>query len=477
MDWTAFRQTKEVNQKSLYYGVERAEHSEDFNDYYLHEEGESVLFLQGLTQDDSFIQFNISVAEEGMYDLNFHTFGIGGDKVNRVIVNGVETAEVHSTAEKFSDSYARFIYLDRGNHSIRLEKHWGYIAVKGLEVMKTKPVDQSIYDVKPNLINPYATDEAKRLMKFLTDQYGNTILSGQSSNEGHLGKEFQAIAKETGGKIPAILGLDFIDESASRRERLSPPNVLDHAKTFHDMGGLITFMWHWNAPEKYLYDSSEHPWWSGFYTEHTFIDLDAIMNGEDPEGYELLIKEMDEIAEQLKVLRDENIPVLWRPLHEASGGWFWWGDSGPDPFIKLWQVMYERYVTVHGLHNLIWVWNGQGKDWYPGDRYVDIIGEDIYAAKHTYTSQSDRFATAMDYTSMDKLIVLSENGVLPDPDLLIRDNVMWGYFTTWNDEFVVDNEGNYSEEYTETKMLKKVYTHEKVLTLDDLPDLTNYSGE
>lgn len=340
--------------------------------------------------------------------------------------------------------------------------------------MKNTYISNEIYNVNPTLVNPNATDEAKRLMNFLTDQYGENIISGQTSNEGHLGKEFSAIQRETAGKIPAILSLDFIDESASRKSREQGPDVLEHARKFHELGGIITFMWHWNAPEPYLYNTKENPWWSGFYTEHTNIDLAAIMDGRDPQGYDLLVKEMDDIAMLLKELSDEKIPILWRPLHEASGGWFWWGDSGPEPFIELWRLMYDRYVNIHNLDNLIWVWNGQAKDWYPGDEYVDLIGEDIYAGKHEYGTQYDRFVQAINYTDQTKMIVLSENGTLANPDLLIDEGVMWGYFTSWNGEFVVDEEGEYSEEYTSKEILLKVYHHESVLTLEDIPDLTNY---
>ena len=42
-----------------------------------------------------------------------------------------------------------------------------------------------------------------------------------------------------------------------------------------------------------------------------------------------------------------DVPVLWRPLHEASGGWFWWGAKGPEPFKQLWELMFQRFTQVH----------------------------------------------------------------------------------------------------------------------------------
>jgi mannan endo-1,4-beta-mannosidase len=200
------------------------------------------------------------------------------------------------------------------------------------------------------------------------------------------------------------------------------------------------------------------------------------MDGDDPEGYDLLMSDIDEIAVQLKRLQDADVPILWRPLHEAAGGWFWWGASGAEANIALWKLLYERLTFEHGLNNLIWVWSGEDADWYPGDDYVDIIGEDVYAAERSYASQIQRFLQAVEYTTPPKIVVLAENGVLPDPDLMLRDGAMWGFFATWTTPFVRLNRNsfNYSEVYTEREMLHKVYNHDIIITLDRLPDLKTY---
>jgi mannan endo-1,4-beta-mannosidase len=66
---------------------------------------------------------------------------------------------------------------------------------------------------------------------------------------------------------------------------------------------------------------------------------------------------------------------FWRPLHKASGSWFWWGAKGPEFCKKLYLLMYDRMVNHHGLKNLIWVWTSQQDDydWYPGDDVVEMI--------------------------------------------------------------------------------------------------------
>ena len=69
----------------------------------------------------------------------------------------------------------------------------------------------------------------------------------------------------------------------------------------------------------------------------------------------------------------------WRPFHEACGRWFWWGSKGAEVCIKLYRLMYDRYVNYHKLNNLIWVWNSPKKEWNPGDDVVDIYSVDYYA--------------------------------------------------------------------------------------------------
>lgn len=89
-------------------------------------------------------------------------------------------------------------------------------------------------------------------------------------------------------------------------------------------------------------------------------------------------EDLKNAAAYLKLLRDADIPVLWRPFHEAAGGWFWWGKDAAS-FKSLWIAMFN-YFKTEGLDNLIWVWTTEGNDsdWYPGDQYVDIVGRDIY---------------------------------------------------------------------------------------------------
>lgn len=417
--------------------------------------------------------FHIHIEESGAYDLNFISASLGGYKSNFVSLDGINIGSITIEDTSFVSSPLNHIYIEAGDHDITVSKNWGWIALDSLKITPSKPLDSNTYLVSKSLINPNATKRTKQLMSFLSDAYGSYIISGQYADTGMNSMEFKAI-EDTTGKTPAILGLDLIEYSPSRMAHGSSSNAVNYAMKFDQAGGIVTFCWHWNAPSKYLYDSDEQPWWKGFYKEATNIDLTKIMNGEDKEGYDLLLSDIDVIAFQLKRLQAEDIPILWRPLHEASGGWFWWGNFGPDTYKELWKLLYDRLTNYHQLNNLIWVWNGQNIDWYPGDEYVDIIGEDIYPGEKVTSTQSSKFIEASDYSNSNKIIALTENGFLFDPDLAFLDDTRWAWFSTWSGEFILDGNNKFSEQYITKETITKVYNHQRVLTLDELPDLKNY---
>jgi mannan endo-1,4-beta-mannosidase len=110
----------------------------------------------------------------------------------------------------------------------------------------------------------------------------------------------------------------------------------------------------------------------------------------------------------------------------------------------------------------------QGTMWF--------IGEDIYRGPRAYSSQYSRFHGALRYTQANEIAALTENGTIPDPDLILRDEAVWAWFCTWEGEFMWKAAGEekvHSGKHTELDMLRKVYSHSKVITRDKLPDLIN----
>jgi mannan endo-1,4-beta-mannosidase len=191
-------------------------------------------------------------------------------------------------------------------------------------------------------------------------------------------------------------------------------------------------------------------WYKGFNTNATTFDVAKAMADPNSEDYKLLIADIDAIAQQLRKFDDAHVPILWRPLHEAEGRWFWWGAKGPEPFKQLWRTMFHRLSQHHGLHNLVWVFTGGPEhDWYPGDAYVDIVGVDSYPSD-VRDPLSGLWDDLLHQYAGQKLIALTEFGGVPDIERMRRYGVYWAYFTSWT--------GNQGARGMSLESLKRIYT-------------------
>ena len=417
-------------------------------------------------------EFTVSVPADGLYDLCIATIGIWGEKMAKFAVNGAEQGEFTVQSGSSPAESRMQVYLNAGENTVTVLPSWTWFALDYIRVdLPSEDRLAMVMDFDRELSNPDASENTRKLWSFLTENYGTRVIVGQVSDR-LSDPEMPAIQKAT-GTYPAVMGFDFMDYSPSRRAHGTKPDASDRAfEWVEEKGGLLTFHWHWNVPEPYLIDQgkgnleSGQDWWSGFYetaVDKSKFDLRKIMNGEDPEGYDLLMRDIDAVAGELKRFRDAGIPILWRPLHEASGAWFWWGAYGPEAYKKLYVTLYDRLTKDHGLNNLIWVWNCDGADWFPGEEYVDIVSCDV-AGTEDYGSLQSRYyekAEEMKEIGTMKLIAISETGWVPDIDAIARDQAWWSYIVTWRGMDTVNK--------TSPEQLAKMYADERVLTLEDAP--------
>ncbi|KAK2026403.1 family 26 glycosyl hydrolase [Colletotrichum zoysiae] len=387
-----------------------------------------------------------------LFDLSIRYAAIYGEKRTSVVFNGGAASEVSFAAgQTWADANAGQVLLNEGNNTIDIVSNWGWYLIDSITLTPTAP--RGPHDINAALVNPKANADANALYKYLRSIYGKNILSGQQD---------LSYANWVGGavgKLPALVSVDLIDYSPSRVEHGAVSTAVEDAVAHHARGGIVSVLWHWNAPAG-LYDTAENPWWSGFYTRATDFDVASALA--DPAGanYTLIVRDIDAIAAQLARLRDAGVPVVWRPLHEAEGAWFWWGAQGPEACKRLYALLYDRLTNHHGLDNLIWNWNSVSPDWYPGDDTVDILSTDVYAQGHgPMTSQyNDLLTLGKD----KKLIAAAEVGSAPFPDLLQAYGADWLYFCVWGDGYINNTEWNSVED------LKKIYDSEYVLTLDEI---------
>ncbi|MES2732950.1 MAG: glycosyl hydrolase, partial [Bacteroidota bacterium] len=415
-----------------------------------------------------------SNADPGMYSV-FVRYTAGLAKGYEMHVNGIPSSGMFpATGNGFGTYNAGKALVSGGQVTIKIGKGWGSY---GIDYVLLTPTEARP-PVKPpkQLVDVNATTSTKALFSYLVDNYGSKVLSGQAG----MG-EIDYVMQKT-GKEPAIGGFDFIDYSISRREHVNNEDPRDTEKNIAwtkkgEGRGILTMLWHWNAPTDLVNgpDGSGKEWYKGFYKDATTFDLAAALSNKNSLRYQLIIRDIDAVAVEMKKYRDNDIPLIFRPLHEGNGNsdnpngegsWFWWGAKGAGPFKELWHIMHDRLTNFHQLHNLIWVYTGSlTADWYPGDQYVDAVGLDMYSP-HEYDIMSANWDNALIDISSKKLLSLSESGTLPSANSIRTYANWWSWFAMWGGSYLTDRPVN---------ELKALYADVDVITRDELPDWRAWS--
>lgn len=369
----------------------------------------------------------------GLYSLSVR-YRAPSEKAYVLTVNGLAHEGFFlPTGDAFATHTHGLIELPRGQSVLTLGGGWGYFELADITLT---PARRPPPPARPPSVpvNPHASPEARALLQTLTRLYGTTTLTGVYS-EADI-----AHVRDRTGHTPALLGGDLMDYSPSRVERgADAKRETERLVAAAQRGHLITVSWHWNAPKDLLdrvdIDESGREtnkrWYKGFHTNATTFNVAAALADPHGDDYRLLLRDIDAIAVELRKLADANVPVLWRPLHEAEGRWFWWGAQGPEPYVQLWRLLYDRLTHHHQLHNLLWVYTaGPDPRWYPGDDVVDLVGVDLYP-KDSRDPMTWAWQTVLRQYAGRKLIALTEVGFIPDLQRMRRHGVYWSYFNTW----------------------------------------------
>ena len=346
-----------------------------------------------------------------------------------------------------------------------------------------KPTPPEPVTVDTDLTNAKASSAAKKVYNFLREQAGQKVLSGvQSGGTANNNDRVNEIFQKT-GKHPALAGYDYIflqySPTPAGWDWVVDYGDISAAKEQWKANGLVSFMWHWNVP------NSEADWEKGkagnfegynFYCDKTSFSITRALQEGTWEN-RFILQDIEKVAGYLKLLQQEGIPVLWRPLHEAAGNytlygangaWFWWGRGGADACKRLWKLLRDKLEGEYGLDNLIWVWTldatpGAEKDyasWYPGNDQVDIVGVDIYA--DDIEAKSRQYKAAVDLSGGHKLVTVSECGNIPDPGRCLAAGETWNWFLVWDLESYKLNTDAY---------WKSLMSSSRVLTRENMPSL------
>ena len=479
-------------------------------------------------------------------------------RLQTLAVNGSEYSTVLPYTNEWKDYQFAMVRLKKGVNTFEFMPKYGYAAFDTITIKKASFPELK---VSPTLCDSNATKETQNLMNYLCSVYGNNILSGQQTiyGGGHkvnttirydaatntcvdsdgnqysfdeadkdvaddgssfvwkcVGSDGQVYSydsqnrnynyceydrelkylKDTVGDMSAIQGFDFgancpcyqWDDGIVER-------MIDWT---NNKNGICTASWHINVPTVLADYTLGEPldFSKTTYSEKCdFSPSNAYTEGTTEYDYfQLCIKNL---AQQLKKLQDANVPVIFRPLHEADGNysnggtsWFWWGKEGPEVYNKLWKFLQSELQYKYDIHNLIWeqnlyAWSAASADWYSGDDYVDIVGYDKYNTQYNrhdgktsgpnLDAESGIFWKLYNTVNGNKMVSMPENDTIPALDNIKIENAGWLYFCPWYDE---ESSPKFlsGSDYQDIDELKKLYTSDYCITLSELPDWKNFGS-
>ena len=434
-------------------------------------------YVTGLDKDHSLL-VSVELPESQYYNI---TASVAADVKSSCSITAGETLVGDITVAKdgkFSVVTFKNISLEKGSTDFTFSVSKGKVDLDYIRISASDAVVNINYTIKePVLSNKNSDYMTQALYNYICQSFGKTVLTGQHDTVGTM-TETRRIEEIT-GRSPAIR---FGDLMPFTQDMIIGEHELEYAEKWFDDGGLISYMWHWTDPVG----------GKSYYSDETDFDLSKAVTKEKIYNLSIeeleklkkkkkisaeclaIVKDIDKISEKLKELQDKGIPVLWRPLHEASNGYFWWGRDKAS-YLWLWKLLYQRQTEYHKLNNLIWVWSAQNADWYVGDDFCDIISADIYDQGNT-SGQVERLLFLQEICKT-KPIAMSECGTLPSIQSIADERAYWSYIGQWGGSFLLNEDATLNEEYNTVESFVKFYSNNISVTRDELPDLKAMAAE
>lgn len=365
-----------------------------------------------------------------------------------------------------------------------------------LDALKASFEAKTVDPSKPVSDNAATNEKTMEVWNYLRSVYGKQVITCQQM----MGNECyeDIVFYNASNDITAMKGYDFIFNTGSYQSDSMVDQAIEWSK---NSGGLVAFTWHWNVPR----DIDDTDKGYAFYTKDivNFSQINAVTPG--TKEYETVIHDIDLIATKIQRMESEGVTILFRPLHEASGAWFWWGLQGRESatnevFQKLWYMIYDRLENYHKLTNIIWVWNGQNPHCAIHPNSFDIAGIDRYYENEDTSKEaiSQYYAKCYDellgydkccaelagLETTGKMLTLSECGYIPDPEGITANNTMWLYYMVWNGDFIyeasaggsaiVDLSGTPSPntKRVTNEMIKDYFSSDLFITHSKLPEFS-----
>ena len=264
-----------------------------------------------------------------------------------------------------------------------------------------------------------ATQETVKLYRHLLALQQQRLMFGHQDalayGHGWYDQEGRSDVKEVCGVYPAVYGweLGHLELGhASSLDSVRFDKIQHWIKMVYSRGGINTISWHLRNP----------------LTGGTAWDVSsngvvhAILPG--GEKHALFKDYLDRLAAFMRDLKTDDgtyIPVLFRPYHEHTGSWFWWGKDlcSAEDYKTLWRFTVDYLQNEQGIHHLLYTYSTAGvektKEYlerYPGDDVIDVLGFDLYDRGQDYCQRLGKCAGIVTTLAGErgKVAAVSETG-------------------------------------------------------------------
>lgn len=233
-------------------------------------------------------------------------------------------------------------------------------------------------------------------------------------------EEGRSDIKDVCGDYPGVIGFDLGNielDSVRNLDGVPFDKIRKESVNQYMRGGIVTFSWHLANPVtgKNAWDLCDKAVASVLY------------NGKNHQLYRNWLEKVAKFINSIKTPNGKKVPILFRPYHENTGSWFWWGKKfcTPEEYKILW-AMTENILKKNGVNNVLYVYSPSGgiteteyMERYPGDLLIDVLGIDIYQMEKNDTFVKD-ITKSFDYISRlgkvhHKPIALTETGFVCIP--------------------------------------------------------------
>lgn len=264
--------------------------------------------------------------------------------------------------------------------------------------------NQAYSDNTVNISDVNATAETRSLFSKLRDSKAGDLRFGQQhATDEHISSTASdGDVYEMTGKYPAVFGWDAglalrgAEKPGSGTDKQSNAEILAQSIVDADAkGAIVTLSAHWYNPGT-----------GGDFNDTTAVASELLPGGKYSGTFNEELDAIAATAQQAKRSDGTLIPIIFRPLHENNGGWFWWGatHASANEYKELYRYIVDYLRDVKGVHNLLYAYspggtfNGDSTDYlatYPGDQWVDVLGYDEYDTDNSSDDSNDWINTVI----------------------------------------------------------------------------------